>query len=457
MGMRTMSRWVRGTCVYASQFDQDTGTVIRILPDIEDPVVRMAMFAEEGLRRDSSDLPSGVARHHRLQSSDGQVADIPAAVAPHSPSPETIDVCVTQLCGFGCEFCYQDSLPTTPIHAPMSLIEAILTGFDQKPYQIAYGGGSPTSHPEFETILRLTRESDIVPNYTTEGLHLGESMVKATNDYCGGVSMTFHGWKGFDWFDRQYRKFDERISVQKNIHLIVDLNVTENLQHLIELQSKMKKALRVILLAYYPGVGRSGYELLPTKQILDIELPAKIQLALAEGMSIAFSEGLLPYFLSRPDILPINSASVAEGKYSCYISEWGQMYKSSFNQHPKPSFGCVHNNIETILPEEMIEYVASAIAGRRTFWEREDGSYYTSRQPDEAQDVIKAIIENPRQTRFNVSLQKQWLEIADDYTNMSGAYDQHNTFGCSYCQYEHACSKDKTHDVHIMMCANHRG
>ena len=38
------------------------------------------------------------------------------------------------------------------------LVEKILTGFDTPPYQIAIGGGEPTTHPDFIHILKRARE-----------------------------------------------------------------------------------------------------------------------------------------------------------------------------------------------------------------------------------------------------------------------------------------------------------
>lgn len=43
--------------------------------------------------------------------------------------------------------------------------QTIIDGFDQPPYQIAIGGGEPTSHPDFPYILRTARQRGTVPNW----------------------------------------------------------------------------------------------------------------------------------------------------------------------------------------------------------------------------------------------------------------------------------------------------
>ena len=53
--------------------------------------------------------------------------------------------------------------------------------------QIALGGrGDPNQHPQFERILQICRENDLVPNYTTSGFRMTDEQVRLTKQYCGG-------------------------------------------------------------------------------------------------------------------------------------------------------------------------------------------------------------------------------------------------------------------------------
>jgi hypothetical protein len=50
-------------------------------------------------------------------------------------------------------------------------------------------------------------------------------------------------------------------------------------------------------------------------------------------MRISFSEGLFPYFNSRPSLVDgVEMSLPAEGRFSCYIDRNGLMTRSSFDQ-----------------------------------------------------------------------------------------------------------------------------
>ena len=91
--------------------------------------------------------------------------------------------------------------------------------------------------------------------------------------------------------------------------------------------------LPVSLLAYYPTVGRATMDGLVTKRVYQRDLPEAIRRARDARLSIAFSEGLLPYFNSRPELgVSANLASQSEGFYSCYFDPRGRISASSFTK-----------------------------------------------------------------------------------------------------------------------------
>lgn len=231
--------------------------------------------------------------------------------------------------GLATHNCYMDSTPSRE-HAPKELIEKVVTGFDQPPYQIAIGGGEPTGHPDFPWILRRARELGTVPNYTTNGQKFSQRVIDATNTFCGGVAMTFHSFKGFSWFREHYLRLRDVLKVQVNVHVIADKDVAKNLLALTSDPTLGK--LRIVLLAYYPDVGRAAMDTLITKRVYQKHLPSAVKRALAIGHDVAFSEGLLPYFLSRPEIgVNTSFAMRSEGIFSCFIDTKGRMSGSSFN------------------------------------------------------------------------------------------------------------------------------
>lgn len=464
-----MSRIAAGKLIYSSTFDQDTGMIMRLLPDIEDSATLAALMIEsEGGIPSDSDKYVGVTN----------------VICPASPSPETVDVCITQRCGFGCSFCYQDSTADRD-HAPMELIEAILEAFTPKPYQIAYGGGSPTTHPQFCEILKMTREAGIIPNYTTEGAVFTKAVVEATNAYCGGVSITYHSWKGEEWFAKQYKKFHDVIHTKKNIHLIFDKDVAKNLSFLISLQDTIGEPLSIILLAYYEDVGRGDPALLPSRRTMDIDFPVAAKTAIEKGMSIAFSEGLLPYFLQR-GIVDTSQAVASEGRYACYINEWGMMRKSSFTkvdwqdalrlirpesyQFDPASFqkhrdshidrskfyetGVLGTIVKNPSPE-FLEYARAAIvrAGNNAKWLPAWHNNY-----DDAVSVIDVKEEDiPVGLIWDgLDANKLWAEMRMDTTHDTGhtkyGGGEPDSMGCRNCKDEWRCSKNSTSETHLLMC-----
>jgi hypothetical protein len=317
--MRTMKLVINDMTLYESFFDPKTGNIVRQTEDTEE----VESTAEYTSRRDL--LPYEVTEALRKK-------------YPHrynefpSPSPETVDISITNRCDFGCPYCYQDSKPRIK-HGSRDLVATVLKGFETVPYQIAIGGGEPTLHPDLPAILREARELGTVPNFTTNGQKLSSEVIKATNDVCGGVAMTYHTHKGFDWFRKHYKQLREALTCQVNVHLIADAHIVEGIKDLIRLQDEMNRVINLVLLAYDPAMGRAKLDRVMRRTTYHKILPGVVKRALGQGMMIAFGEGLLPYFLSRPEIgINTSFAIPAEGRFSCYVNSAGWMTGSSF-QH----------------------------------------------------------------------------------------------------------------------------
>lgn len=85
-------------------------------------------------------------------------------------TPELVDLKITDRCPYACAYCYQGSTPRAP-HAPLSRIEDIAQEMEAAGVcEVALGGGEPTIHPDFETILAVFREHGIDPAVTTRNL-----------------------------------------------------------------------------------------------------------------------------------------------------------------------------------------------------------------------------------------------------------------------------------------------
>lgn len=359
MTVRRMTNSFKDKVFYESVFDSITGTIIRetVIPDFievndwsgkkQKVLPHLCHYLTKTVKDNIEERPSfsgmggmnyiyewyGTPLHKEWGNEFGRRS------SAFSPSPETLDVQITNWCAFGCSFCYQSSTPQEA-HGNLDVILGSILSFDHAPYQIAYGGGEPTSHPEFVTILEETRKYGSVPNYTTAGQmwaetknkNIRQKIIDATVKYCGGVALTFHRWKGEEYFLRAYKAMKESLEgLQLNIHLVADKSGADNLKCLVELSDSHKLGpLNIVLLAYHP-VGRGSFEHVMPRRIWNGDFIKAIELADEKGHHIAFSEGLLPYFVSRPE-LPIVTvgAESSEGRYSAYIDMHGRMSKSSF-------------------------------------------------------------------------------------------------------------------------------
>ena len=81
--------------------------------------------------------------------------------------PELVDLKITDYCDKGCNFCYQGSTNKGK-HANIDVIKSIITELaEHQVFEIAIGGGEPTTHPNFLEILQFANEKHIVPNFTS--------------------------------------------------------------------------------------------------------------------------------------------------------------------------------------------------------------------------------------------------------------------------------------------------
>lgn len=86
--------------------------------------------------------------------------------------------------------CYQGSTATAP-HADFGNITNIIYALSEaEVFEIAIGGGEPTLHPRFKEILEYTRESHIIPNFTTKDLKWLKDNIKDISNIIGSCAVS---------------------------------------------------------------------------------------------------------------------------------------------------------------------------------------------------------------------------------------------------------------------------
>lgn len=92
-----------------------------------------------------------------------------------APWPELVDMKITDYCNFGCNFCYTDSTEEGKHGKLEDIKKYIDTLAEGNIFEIAFGGGETTLHPDLEEILRYTKSKGIVPSLTSKNLKFFKS------------------------------------------------------------------------------------------------------------------------------------------------------------------------------------------------------------------------------------------------------------------------------------------
>ena len=174
--------------------------------------------------------------------------------------PEFYDVKITSKCNSLCPHCYQDSTPDKD-NFP-NLVDNFVSYFvkmeeNQRPYQIAIGGGEPTLHPDFLQLLEASHELGIVPNYTTNGMFMDDEsknyILLWTKLFCGGVAVSAH-----DHLDNYWRGAVDMLTkagVNTNIHVII--SDKESVDRLLKIFEEYQDKINYFVLLSYQAMGRA--------------------------------------------------------------------------------------------------------------------------------------------------------------------------------------------------------
>ena len=188
------------------------------------------------------------------------------AIDPSKPileleHPEFFDVKITGKCSYGkCEYCYMSSNPSDSHYE--NIIEKIQDFFgkmdeNQKPFQVAIGGGEPTEHPQFLELLKTFYDMEITPNYTTNGSFIlndnKNDIVEYTKKYCGGVAVSCHSHKKDMWEEAAKLLIENKIKT--NFHIIISNK--KSIDTFLEIYEKWKDDIEYFVLLPQMNKGRS--------------------------------------------------------------------------------------------------------------------------------------------------------------------------------------------------------
>lgn len=143
--------------------------------------------------------------------------------------PHLIDVGVMGHCAHGVSGlclkagigCYQSGTTVSEENMTTDDFEWIARQCRHRTNQLALGGrGDPDQHEEFEQLLRIARENDLVPNFTTSGYGMTAEIAEVCKEYCGAVAVS--------WYRSEYTYAAIQMllseGVKTNVHYVLSKN-----------------------------------------------------------------------------------------------------------------------------------------------------------------------------------------------------------------------------------------
>jgi len=283
--------------------------------------------------------------------------------------PHLIDVgimghCIhgkTGLClkaGIGC---YQSGLT---VYEPNMSVDDFLTIAEQcrdRVNQFALGGrGDPDQHEYFEEILRICRENEIVPNYTTSGFGMTKELAEISKQYCGAVAVS--------WYRNDYTlKVIEILleaGVKTNIHYVLGNNSIDEAISRLERNEFPRGINGVIFLLHKPvGLGKAENVLSPHdprvaeffRQVDRGNRQFKV------GLDSCCVPGVVNFCRN---VIPEAIDTCEGGRFSCYISPEMIMTPCSFDQDLNYGVSLKENSIEEAWNSQIFERFRESLRKR---------------------------------------------------------------------------------------------
>lgn len=250
--------------------------------------------------------------------------------------PSLIDIGIMErcVCAAKCKVdCYQKACDRTGENMSVEDYRSIMEQSKGRLFQVALGGaGDPDTHEHFEEILQISREYNVVPNFTTSGITFTKEKAELCKKYCGAVAVSEHN------ADYTEKALDMLISagVKTNIHYVLSSKSIDDAINRLKNNGFHKGINAIVFLLYKPiGLGK-------IENILTMDNPkVKEFFELIDNgnydFKIGFDSCSCPGIVNHSKNINLDSVDYCEGgRFSMYISADMQAMPCSFgNQDSK--------------------------------------------------------------------------------------------------------------------------
>ncbi len=250
-----------------------------------------------------------------------------------STYPELTDLKLTDFCPSGCEFCYQGSTKQG-LHGSLDNIMLSIDALSKMGvFEIAYGGGEPTEHPNFAEILQYTHERNIVPNFTTFGVAwaLDPLIAEAVSKAVGAIGVSVHSSKDLNKVDKIRDNLIKTLKTRGHRHVHVPHMVAQHVVGSVDLSETAdilercwQEGIDVLLLGYKKvgfGENYAPYEMEGLDTLLRLRQDKSKVSWNANFSMLGVDTAFVQQFDSILQELGIPSVlkTSEEGKFSMYI------------------------------------------------------------------------------------------------------------------------------------------
>lgn len=228
--------------------------------------------------------------------------------------------------------CYQSGYSIKKPNMTAEDFETIAKECRRITNQIALGGrGDPNQHEDFERILQICRENELVPNYTTSGFGMTDKQILLTKQYCGAVAVS---WYRSKYTDEAIRKLIEA-GCRTNIHYVLSKNSIEEAVERLSGKGFPDGVNAVIFLMHKP-VGQGERENMITPQNPHLREFCELINTKEQKFKVGFDSCSVPMIVNYcPSISKMTLDTCEGGRYSCYISSEMVMSPCSFDREEK--------------------------------------------------------------------------------------------------------------------------
>lgn len=248
--------------------------------------------------------------------------------------PEILDIGFNTLCYAQCSFCYTNAVKDGINFS--NIVEKINNWFgsmseNDRPRQVAIGGsGEATLHPEFCEALKAFYDLGIMPNYTTNAMHLNDKIIDYTKKYCGGVAISTHPHLEKIWKKGIKTLVDAKI--RTNLHIIIGQE--GSVKQFYDTFEQYKDVVEYFVALPYNATGRA-------KEINVIDEWDEFfnRLKDIDSSKVAFGALFYPYLLANKEKLDWLKMSIYEPEcmsgYVMFNTDELVIRKSSYDLRPK--------------------------------------------------------------------------------------------------------------------------